>query len=231
MVEQWVVRHLGSIDHERRVRAIAERLFDLTQPLHQLGRETRGLLGLAALVHDVGRSIDDETHPREGARLLRQAKELPLSRGHRRTLVYLTRRHRGSVRRRRSDETKSHIDFRTLQILLALLRAADSLDSRAIESPSLVMAVRGRRLDITCYLDELTAKARKVYGRRKKFLLLEELLGCHITVKVARRKLRIYEVGISYWGRTYEEGKKIGWKDGVRALYCLLKYSSKEDKA
>jgi glycosyltransferase involved in cell wall biosynthesis len=49
-----------------------------------------------------------------------------------------------------------------------------------------------------------------------------------ITVKVARRKLRIYEVGISYSGRTYEEGKKIGWKDGVRALYCLLKYSLKE---
>jgi glycosyltransferase involved in cell wall biosynthesis len=46
-----------------------------------------------------------------------------------------------------------------------------------------------------------------------------------VTVKVARRHLRIYEVGISYCGRTYEEGKKIGWKDGVRALYCLLKYS------
>src|ERR1700690_1423659 len=52
-----------------------------------------------------------------------------------------------------------------------------------------------------------------------------------ITVKVARRKLRIFEVGISYSGRTYEEGKKIGWKDGVRALYCLLKYSLKEPKA
>jgi len=51
-----------------------------------------------------------------------------------------------------------------------------------------------------------------------------------ITVKVARRNLRIYEVGISYWGRTYEEGKKIGWRDGVRALYCLLKYSLKEQK-
>ncbi len=51
-----------------------------------------------------------------------------------------------------------------------------------------------------------------------------------ITVKVARRNLRIFEVGISYWGRTYEEGKKIGWKDGVRALYCLLKYSLKERK-
>jgi glycosyltransferase involved in cell wall biosynthesis len=51
-----------------------------------------------------------------------------------------------------------------------------------------------------------------------------------ITVKVARRKLRIYEVGISYWGRTYEEGKKIGWRDGFRALYCLFKYSLKEPK-
>jgi len=45
-----------------------------------------------------------------------------------------------------------------------------------------------------------------------------------ITVKVAKRRLRIYEVGISYWGRTYEEGKKINWKDGVWAVWCLLKY-------
>jgi len=49
-----------------------------------------------------------------------------------------------------------------------------------------------------------------------------------ITIKVAKRRLRIYEVGISYWGRTYEEGKKIGWKDGVRCLWCLVKYSIKE---
>ena len=52
-----------------------------------------------------------------------------------------------------------------------------------------------------------------------------------ITVKIAKRRLRIYEVGISYWGRTYEEGKKIGWKDGMRALWCLLKYSFKETTA
>jgi len=51
-----------------------------------------------------------------------------------------------------------------------------------------------------------------------------------ITVKVAKRNLRVYEVGISYWGRTYEEGKKIGWKDGFRALYCLLKYTWKEPR-
>jgi len=49
-----------------------------------------------------------------------------------------------------------------------------------------------------------------------------------ITVKIAKRRLRIYEVGISYWGRTYEEGKKIGWRDGLRAVWCLLKYSLKE---
>jgi glycosyltransferase involved in cell wall biosynthesis len=49
-----------------------------------------------------------------------------------------------------------------------------------------------------------------------------------VTVKVAKRRLRVYEVGISYQGRTYEEGKKIGWRDGVRALWVLLKYSIKE---
>ncbi len=46
-----------------------------------------------------------------------------------------------------------------------------------------------------------------------------------VTAKIAKIKgIRIYEVGISYYGRTYEEGKKIGWKDGFRAIYCILKY-------
>ena len=49
-----------------------------------------------------------------------------------------------------------------------------------------------------------------------------------VTAKVAKTKgVRIYEVGISYYGRTFEEGKKIGWKDGFRAIYCILKYNSK----
>lgn len=46
-----------------------------------------------------------------------------------------------------------------------------------------------------------------------------------ITAKVAKMDCRIYEVGISYYGRTYKEGKKIGWKDGFRAIYCILKYN------
>jgi glycosyltransferase involved in cell wall biosynthesis len=46
-----------------------------------------------------------------------------------------------------------------------------------------------------------------------------------ITAKIARANYRIYEIGISYYGRTYAEGKKIGWKDGFRAIYCILKYN------
>jgi glycosyltransferase involved in cell wall biosynthesis len=46
-----------------------------------------------------------------------------------------------------------------------------------------------------------------------------------ITAKIAKTGCRIYEVGISYAGRTYAEGKKIGWRDGIRALYCVLKYN------
>lgn len=46
-----------------------------------------------------------------------------------------------------------------------------------------------------------------------------------ITAKVAKMGCRIYEVGISYYGRTYQEGKKISWKDGVRAIYCIFKYN------
>ena len=46
-----------------------------------------------------------------------------------------------------------------------------------------------------------------------------------ITAKISKLNCRIYEVGISYYGRTYKEGKKIGWKDGVRAIWCILKYN------
>ncbi|NOX29496.1 MAG: glycosyltransferase family 2 protein [Actinobacteria bacterium] len=46
-----------------------------------------------------------------------------------------------------------------------------------------------------------------------------------VTAKVANKQLRVFEVGISYSGRTYDEGKKIGWRDGVRAVWCIIKYS------
>jgi glycosyltransferase involved in cell wall biosynthesis len=46
-----------------------------------------------------------------------------------------------------------------------------------------------------------------------------------ITAKIAKLRCRIFEVGISYYGRTYEEGKKIGWRDGVRAMWCIARYN------
>jgi glycosyltransferase involved in cell wall biosynthesis len=62
----------------------------------------------------------------------------------------------------------------------------------------------------------------------KSLVLKENRFGFEpeVTAKIARiPKVRIYEVGISYYGRTYEEGKKIGWRDGFRAIYCILKYN------
>lgn len=60
----------------------------------------------------------------------------------------------------------------------------------------------------------------------KKLVIQENRFGFEpeITAKVAKLKVPIYEVSISYYGRTYEEGKKIGWRDGVRAIWCILKY-------
>jgi glycosyltransferase involved in cell wall biosynthesis len=61
----------------------------------------------------------------------------------------------------------------------------------------------------------------------KKITIEEDRFGFEpeITAKVAKQHCRIFEVGISYSGRTYEEGKKIGWQDGVQAIWCILKYN------
>ena len=72
----------------------------------------------------------------------------------------------------------------------------------------------------TCYKIFNTQLIQSIKLNEKRFGFEPE-----VTAKIARiPKIRIYEVGISYYGRTYEEGKKIGWKDGFRALYCIVKY-------
>ena len=72
----------------------------------------------------------------------------------------------------------------------------------------------------TCYKAFRTEILKSINIREKRFGFEPE-----ITAKLARKRCRIYEVGISYFGRTYEEGKKIGWKDGVRAIWCIVKYN------
>ncbi|TAE66534.1 MAG: glycosyltransferase family 2 protein [Bacteroidetes bacterium] len=72
----------------------------------------------------------------------------------------------------------------------------------------------------TCYKLFKTETIQSIKLTEKRFGFEPE-----VTAKVSRKKdIRIYEVGISYYGRTYQEGKKIGWRDGFRALYCILKY-------
>jgi len=72
----------------------------------------------------------------------------------------------------------------------------------------------------TCYKIIQTDIAKSIKLKENRFGFEPE-----ITAKLSRiPKIRIYEVGISYYGRTYEEGKKIGWKDGFRAIYCIIKY-------
>ena len=73
----------------------------------------------------------------------------------------------------------------------------------------------------TCYKLIRTDIAQSLSLKEHRFGFEPEL-----TAKLSRvKEIRIYEVGISYYGRTYEEGKKIGWKDGFRAIYCILKYN------
>lgn len=78
----------------------------------------------------------------------------------------------------------------------------------------------------TCYKLINREKLSKIKIKEKKFGIEPE-----ITAKLSKIKgIKIYEVGISYYGRTYEEGKKIGWKDGFRAIYCIIKYNMSRRK-
>lgn len=73
----------------------------------------------------------------------------------------------------------------------------------------------------TCYKLFRSEIIKKIYFQEKRFGFEPE-----VTAKISRIPgIRIYEVGISYYGRTYEEGKKIGAKDGFRAIWCILKYN------
>ena len=78
----------------------------------------------------------------------------------------------------------------------------------------------------TCYKAFTADVARAITIEENRFGVEPEL-----TAKVAKMRLRIYEVPISYQGRTYEEGKKIGWKDGVRAIYAIVKYGARRSKS
>tara|TARA_B100001057_G_C22721287_1_gene899804 strand:+ start:288 stop:1001 length:714 start_codon:yes stop_codon:yes gene_type:complete len=72
----------------------------------------------------------------------------------------------------------------------------------------------------TCYKAFRSEIIKNIRIEEKRFGFEPE-----ITAKISKKEYRIYEVGISYYGRTYKEGKKINWKDGIQAIWCILKYN------
>jgi exopolyphosphatase/pppGpp-phosphohydrolase len=186
-VRSWALRKLGSIDHELRVARAAGLLLDITQGWHGLGGAERRLLVLGALLHDVGRSVEEHGHSGHGARLILESRSLPLSESDRRKLAYLVKHHRGKVPASGTDKFLLHREggdeSAKMRVLLGLLRAADALDSRRLPPPGLLLTRRERRLTIRGYFDGDERKAAEILGRPKKFRLLEETLDCTVRVE------------------------------------------------
>ncbi len=188
---RWVQRKLGDCQHERRVLAIAAKLFDLTRPLLGLGLAEHRLLRLSALVHDVGRCINEKDHPTEGAAMVGMTTAIDLSPHDRRALAFLTRYHRGAVPAEHAEEHLGpHDHRRSLRSVLALLRSADALDSRRLAPPQLILALDGRRLSVQCLVHPTDYRdARGAFDKRKKFGLLGDLLGEAVVVRIDRAVL------------------------------------------
>lgn len=190
-IHSWVRRHVRQIAHERRVVQLAIALFDLTSDLHVLTPRQRLILACGALVHDVGRSVTVDGHEVVGAELIQNDKALRIDPAARRHLAYLTRYHRGRVPERGSDSVLTRTDDHdALLKMLALLRAADTLDSRALEPPRIVMIRRGARVDIACIVRDQLGLAQQRFCRPKKFRLLTSTLACEVNVEVSHGDVR-----------------------------------------
>jgi exopolyphosphatase/pppGpp-phosphohydrolase len=189
-VLEWVRRRVGNVDHEGRVLQVAGALFDLTADLHGLGRQARWALSASALLHDVGRCVDPNEHARIGAEMILSDSCLPAE--SRRQLAYLTLYHRGPVPDLGRDEILTSRENRLgLRKVLGLLRAADTLDSRLIDPPRLLLVRRDRGLKVYCHVSDRADKARKAFCRPKKYRLLQDTIGCTIDVEVQLGEARM----------------------------------------
>lgn len=187
---RWVRAMLGRTAHERRVAANATILFNLLRPLHRLPRRELRLLRLAALVHDVGRAIDDDDHPTVGAGLVLEQMPVAMTRCRRRRLAYLTRYHRGAVPELGRDDVLRSGDARAAtRILLAMLRAADTLNCRQLPPPRLEFVFKNQqdrrpRLKIIVRTTVDPDLAKRAFARDKKYRLLSDLLDVRVDVDV-----------------------------------------------
>ena len=176
----------GCSAHERRVTAIALRLFDLLAPVHGLGKSYRKVLRIAALLHDAGRAYGAADHHVNGARMIAEDPSLALSPWQRRAVAYLVRYHCGKVpASSQSKYLQPNDRRRKLRRLLGLLRAADGLDSRRLAASAIIIKRKGRKLRIRCWVEDSLEEARGAFRRRQKFRLLEKSLDLDVSVRVA----------------------------------------------
>ncbi len=178
------MHHLGRIGHERQVRRLAIAMFDLTLRRHRLGSKWRTLLSMAAIVHDVGRADGARGHRGRGARMVDRERALPLGSFERRVLAYLVRYHSGPLPRDAGDKRFHNRDRKSVQVLLAILRAADALDSRTMSAPRLALSRRGRAIHIRCHVDAKSQRARLIRRREHKFELLEQVLNQRVRIQL-----------------------------------------------
>lgn len=183
VIRGWCERRIGSLGHEDRVAAHADRLFELLAPLHKLDAEARQTLQRAAWLHDVGRCIADAGHEHHGADLIAADTTLPIGHAERTALAYLTRRHRGKTV---ANDPMIHdrASRRTAGLLLGLLRAADALDCRKSDPPTLVIMRRGQSVVVHAYAPKANRHLRKLTTGRKKFALLSDLLKVKVVVEI-----------------------------------------------
>jgi exopolyphosphatase/guanosine-5'-triphosphate,3'-diphosphate pyrophosphatase len=158
-------------------------MFDLLAPQHRLGQDYRRLLRIGALLHDAAKRYGAAEHHRRGAQFVLRDRTLPLTGAQRRAVAYLVRYHRGPVAD--VDGLLQPGDGRRkIRILLALLRAADALDSQHLAAQAIVIRRKGGKLRIQCLVDAPLDEARERFQRPDKFRLLEKVLGLRVQVRV-----------------------------------------------
>lgn len=177
---------IGHSAHERRVAVIACKLFDLLRDRHHLDDAHRDLLSIAALVHDAAKESSPADHDVRGAEMVLADRSLPLSPARRRAVAMLVRYHRKAGGARAAAASMPAHDPRALLVLLALLHAADGLDSRRVHVGAIIVRKKGRTLDLNCLVPRKLTRARRRLTRPRKFGLLGRVLGIDVRVRVER---------------------------------------------
>jgi len=141
---------------------------------------------VAARVHDAAKTSSPADHDVRGAELVLADRSLPLSPARRRAVAMLVRYHRRAGGARAAARQVPGHPPHALLVLLALLHAADGLDSRRIHVAAIVARAKGRTLYVTCLVTRNLSRARRVLTRPRKFKLLARVLGIDVRVRVER---------------------------------------------